>query len=133
MAGTGARTRIGEVRTVGIPVTDQDRAVSFYVENLGFEKRLDAAFGPGRRWVEVAPHGATTSIAVMSVPAGGAGVDTQIRLATDDAAAAHADLRARGVDTDEELLLVPIPMFAFRDQDGNRLVIVQQPGAGSRP
>ena len=48
-------TRITSVRTVAIPVSDQDQAVEFYVGTLGFEKRLDAAFGPGLRWVEVAP------------------------------------------------------------------------------
>jgi catechol 2,3-dioxygenase-like lactoylglutathione lyase family enzyme len=132
MAGAGAKIRIGDIRTVGIPVTDQDRAIGFYVETLGFEKRLDAPFGPGRRWVEVAPPGATTSIALVGVGEGTAGVDTQIRLTTEDAAAAHAGLHALGVDTDDELLLYPIPMFAFRDQDGNRLVIVEQPARGSR-
>ena len=54
-------------------------------------------------------------------------VDTQIRFTTDDAAEAHAELTARGVDVDAEILRYPVPMFAFRDEDGNRLVIVEQP------
>lgn len=121
-------TRITGVRTVGVPVTDQERALAFYVGKLGFEKRMDVPFGPGQRWVEVAPPGASTTIAL--VPAGeGApvGVDTGIRLVTGDAAADHADLRSRGVDADAELLDMggAPPMFTFRDQDGNRLVIVQ--------
>lgn len=69
----------------------------------------------------------TTSIAL--VPAGEelpAGVETGIRLTTEDAAALHADLLARGVDADELLRWEGIPpMFAFRDQDGNGLEIVE--------
>ena len=131
MAGPATRAQINDVRTVGIPVTDQDRAIAFYVDVLGFEKRMDVPIGQGQRWVEVAPPGAATSIALIGVRAGEAGLDTQIRLTTDDAAASHADLRARGVQTDPEVLRFPVPMYAFRDQDGNRLVIVEQ-ARGSR-
>jgi catechol 2,3-dioxygenase-like lactoylglutathione lyase family enzyme len=122
------RTRITDVRTIAVPVTDQDRALDFYVGKLGFEKRMDAVFGPGMRWIEVAPPGATTSIALATAREGvPAGVETGIRLTTGDAAADHADLRARGVDVDAEVLYMggAPPMFTFRDQDGNRLVIVQ--------
>jgi catechol 2,3-dioxygenase-like lactoylglutathione lyase family enzyme len=51
MSGT---TRITGVGSVGVPVTDQDRAVEFYVGQLGFEKRRDIPFGDGR-WIEVSP------------------------------------------------------------------------------
>ena len=95
------KTHITEVRTVAVPVTDQDRALEFYVGALGFEKRMDATFGGGRRWIEVAPSAATTTIALAPLgPDARAGVDTGIRLITEDAEADHADLRARGVDTD---------------------------------
>jgi len=50
-------TRITHVHTVGVPVTEQERALEFYVGKLGFEKRMDASFGPGQRWIEVAPPG----------------------------------------------------------------------------
>jgi catechol 2,3-dioxygenase-like lactoylglutathione lyase family enzyme len=124
--------RIMDIRTVAIPVTDQDRALDFYVGKLGFEKRMDASFGPGMRWIEVAPTGAATTIALAPPgPGQTPGVDTGIRLTTGDAAADHADLLARGVDADPELLRMggAPPMFTFRDVDGNRLVIVELPGA----
>ena len=57
-------TTITDVRTVGVTVTDQDDAIAFYVDTLGFEKRLDAPISPTMRWIEVAPPGATTSIAL---------------------------------------------------------------------
>jgi catechol 2,3-dioxygenase-like lactoylglutathione lyase family enzyme len=124
---TTRRTQITEVGTVGVPVTDQDRALEFYIEKLGFEKRLDVAFGQGERWVEVAPLGASTTIALVRAREGSpTGIDTQVRLTTGDARADHAGLRARGVDADAEVMPYPVPMFTFRDQDGNRLYIVQR-------
>jgi catechol 2,3-dioxygenase-like lactoylglutathione lyase family enzyme len=125
---TENKTHITELRTVAVPVTDQDRALDFYVGALGFEKRMDATFGDGRRWIEVAPSGAATTIALAPLPQEGtAGVDTGIRLVTRDAEADHADLLARGVDTDPEVLRfegVP-PMFSLRDPDGNLLYVVE--------
>jgi predicted enzyme related to lactoylglutathione lyase len=121
------RTRITQVRTVAIPVTDQDRAIAFYTEKLGFEVRIDGDFGPGQRWIEVAPAGGTTSVALVRAEGAPAGVDTGVRFSTEDAAADHAQLKAQGVDVDEELIQWPgvPPMFALRDLDGNRLVIVE--------
>ena len=114
--------------TIGIPVSDQERALDFYVATLGFEKRMDVTYGQGQRWLEVGPVGAATTIALMAVQGGAAtGVDTQVRLTSDDARADHADLRARGVDIDPEVMPYPVPMFSFRDLDGNRLIIVERP------
>jgi catechol 2,3-dioxygenase-like lactoylglutathione lyase family enzyme len=120
---------IGQLGTVGVPTTDQDKALEFYVEKLGFEKRRDLPFGPGMRWIEVAPAGSETSIALAPVRDGQpVGVDTGIRLSTNDAAGDHADMLAKGIDVDEAIMLmgngVP-PMFTFRDPDGNRLYVVE--------
>jgi predicted enzyme related to lactoylglutathione lyase len=116
--------------TVGVPVSDQDRAVEFYIDTLGFEKRRDAPFGDGR-WIEVAPPESATSIALVAERDGqSAGIDTGIRLASRDAEADHEALLAAGVDVESEIMrmgdFVP-PMFTFRDPDGNRLVVVEQP------
>lgn len=124
------QTRITEIGTVGVPVSDQERSLAFYTDQLGFEKRLDVPFGE-QRWIEVAPPGAATSVALVAatsdVPAG---VETGLRLTTTDADADHAALRAGGVDTDADVTRmgpdVP-PMFYLRDPDGNRLVIVERP------
>ncbi|MFC6883826.1 MULTISPECIES: VOC family protein [Actinomadura] len=125
MSGT---TRITQLATVGIHVADQEKAVEFYVRELGFEVRRDAPFGNGR-WIEVAPPGAATTIALVpeGAPAG-------IRLTTRDAGADHADLRARGVDADAEVMrmgpAVP-PMFGVRDPDGNHLILIEDSVEGS--
>jgi catechol 2,3-dioxygenase-like lactoylglutathione lyase family enzyme len=127
MPSTHTTTNINDVRTVAVPVSDQDRAIEFYVGSLGFEIRMDSSYGQGERWVEVAPHGATTSIALVRPGEDGrVGVDSGIRLATADAAADHAELRARGIDADAEILEYPVPMFTFRDPDGNTLYVVQE-------
>ena len=122
-------TRIQEVRTVSIPVGDVDRALDFYTTKLGFEVRLDVPYGDGKRWIEVAAPGASTSIALAPPgPGQHPGVDTGIRLTTADVEADHAGLKARGADVDAEILRWPNspPMFQVRDPDGNLLRVIQR-------
>ncbi len=127
---TTAASRIGitDVRTIGVPVVDQDRALGFYGGVLGFQTRLDAPF-PGGRWLEVAPPGATTTIALAATSGDStAGVDTGVRFSTADATADHTALAAAGVDVDDVLRFPGVPpMFSFRDPDGNTLYVVEQP------
>jgi catechol 2,3-dioxygenase-like lactoylglutathione lyase family enzyme len=123
-------THINKVGTVVIPVSDQDRAIAFYVDTLGFEKRADVPFGEGYRWVEVGPADAVTTIAIVPPPPGKptGNVETGIGLHTDDIDADHADLKARGVDVDAEISRMgdPVPpLFWFRDPDGNTLMVVE--------
>ena len=127
---TTAPSRIGitDVRTVGIPVADQERSLAFYSGVLGFETRMDSPF-PGGRWIEVAPPGAAATIALTATREGtSAGVDTGIRFTTRNATTDHAALAAAGVDVDAEVLRYPgvPPMFSFRDPDGNTLYVVEQ-------
>jgi predicted enzyme related to lactoylglutathione lyase len=129
MAETQSRTRISAVGRVCLPVSDHDRALDFYVGTLGLEKRVDVPFGEGDRWVEVAPAGAATTIALVpGRDETSPGTQSRIILDTDDIDAAHADLRDRGVDVDEQVARmgggVP-PMFWFRDQDQNVLMVVE--------
>jgi catechol 2,3-dioxygenase-like lactoylglutathione lyase family enzyme len=130
MAETETRTHITQVGTVMVPVSDQDRAIEFYVDKLGFEKRGDTRYGDGERWVEVAPPGAATTIALVPPREGpSTGIESGVGLTTEDVDAAHAHLRAQGVDADEEVLRMgdPVPpMFFFRDPDGNRLLIAER-------
>jgi catechol 2,3-dioxygenase-like lactoylglutathione lyase family enzyme len=119
---------IKEVGRVMVPVSDQDRAIDFYVEKLGFEKRADTPYGDGDRWVEVAPAGSAAALALVKPREGeSAGGDSRIALSTDDVDSVHSTLKDRGVDVDDVMRMgdpVP-PMFFFRDQDGNSLLIVE--------
>lgn len=128
MEKTATGTGLSQVATVMVPVNDQDEAIEFYVEKLGFEKRNDVPFGDGDRWVEVAPPGAATTVALVMPREGEAtGIETRVAFASTDIDADHAALRERGVDVDDEVMRMgdPVPpMFFFRDQDGNRLLAV---------
>lgn len=121
-------TTITDVRTVGVTVTDQDSALAFYVGQLGFDTRLDAPVSPTMRWVEVAPPGASTSVALTAAKTGGAvGTDTGVRFTVPDARAEHASTQASGVAVGDlvEWDDVP-PMYTFDDPDGNRFYIVEE-------
>ena len=121
-------TTITDVRTIGVNVSDQDDAIAFYVTTLGFEKLLDAEISPTMRWVEVAPHGATTSIALNAndgVP--DVAADTGIRFTVPDAEAEHAAMRERGVHVGDLMRLDGVPpMYTLDDPDGNRFYIVEE-------
>jgi len=129
MSDTQTQTNLTQVGTCMIPVKDQDQAIAFYTEKLGLELRADIPFGGSERWVEVAPAGAATTLALTSPRPGEAtGIETRIALSTTDIDADHADLKERGVDVDAEVMRMgdPVPpMFWFNDPEGNRLLIVQ--------
>jgi len=121
-------TRVGRVM---VPVASQDAAIAFYREKLGFELVADVPFGEGDRWVEVAPPGGGAALALVpSREQYPAGRSTGIALESRDARAAHADLKAKGVDVDTALMggdgTVPL-LFFFRDRDANTLMVVEQP------
>ncbi len=123
-------TQITKIANVIIPADDQDQALQFYTEVLGLEKRLEAPFGDGSRWIEVAPAGSDTVIAICppgpNVKAGGK--ETGVTLQTDDVDAYHAQLKQRGVDVDAEVSRFgdPVPpMFWFRDPEANNLQVIE--------
>jgi catechol 2,3-dioxygenase-like lactoylglutathione lyase family enzyme len=119
-------TKLGPVI---VPVSDQDAGIAFYTGKLGFSLVADVPMGPGERWIEVGPPGGGPSIS-LGPPRGDfqPGRSTGVTLLADDAAAVHADLKAKGVDVDEELIggdgTVPL-LFFFRDHEGNQLTIAQ--------
>lgn len=123
-------TKVKRVANVIIPVKDQESGLKFYTEKLGFEKRADMPFGPGLRWIEVAPAGAETTIAICppGPGVGAGGKDTGITLEAEDIDALHSQLKDLGVDVDAEIARygedVPA-MFWFRDTEKNSLSVVE--------
>jgi catechol 2,3-dioxygenase-like lactoylglutathione lyase family enzyme len=143
MTNTTAPTGIREIGAVFVPVADQDRSLAFFVDQLGFEKVADFPYGGNHRWIEVAPPGATNTIALVppSEGASAGGDVARCAFATADIEADHATLRARGVDVDAEIghtgtprsglvsstvsVRDPVPaQFFVRDPDGNRFLVV---------
>lgn len=115
------------VTVVSVPVSDQDRAKTFYVERLGFELLRDDASVPGLRWLQVKPPGATTSLTLVdwfdSMPAGSL---RGLVLAVDDLTAAYEHLAGNGVEFDTPPQHRPWANEAvLRDPDGNELVLQQ--------
>jgi catechol 2,3-dioxygenase-like lactoylglutathione lyase family enzyme len=144
VGNAASATNISQVGTVFVPVVDQERSLRFYVDKLGFEKRVDFVYGGSHRWIEVAPPGSAIAIALVPATEGApfAGDQAHCAFATTDIEADHDTLRSRGVDVDEGigragtsrtgLLSIDVtvadpmpPQFFFRDPDGNRFLIVE--------
>ena len=118
---------IGAITVVGIPVSDQDRALEFYSGRLGFTVQSDTPLpGAGERWIMLT-SGAGASIALVKASADApSGVETGIRFHTDDTTVTHAALLSRGVRVGEVLRWPGVPaMFQVFDGDGNRFEIVE--------
>ena len=119
------QTTITDIGAVGVPVSDQDKAVDFFVGTLGFEKRLDLRMANGFRWVTVAASGAGTSVALIA-DSEQVGADTGIRFMVPDAETEHTAMRQRGIEVGDLLRWPGVPpMYEFKDPDGNRFEIVE--------
>jgi len=126
---------------VGVPVSDVDRAKSFYVEQAGFVLDHDHTVSEEIRFVQLTPPGSACSIAL------GKGLTTMspgslqsLQMVVDDAAAARAELLGRGVEV-SELDVQPWGTFVyFSDPDGNGWALQELPswaasagGSGEQP
>ena len=124
---------ISRVQSIGVYVRDQQAALEFYRDQLGFEVRQDMPMGgPGSdRWIEVLPPGAETGI-VLSTPASMGGYAERIGtfsgyvLSTDDVQGTYDELSGRGVEFTAKPEAQPWGMMQaiFVDQDRNEFVLV---------
>ncbi|MFI0422392.1 VOC family protein [Spongiactinospora sp. 9N601] len=113
------------IRTVSVPVNDQDQALRFFVDTLGFTVVRDMPIPTGR-WIELAPGSDDVVVTLDQATGDVTRGSIIIRFTTDDAAAAHAALTDAGVDTDDIIAWPGVPpMFAFRDPDGNTFSITE--------
>ena len=117
---------ITHVKFVGIPVSDQDRALAFYTEKLGFEIATDQPMGPGQRWIELRVGSSTTRVVLFTPP----GHEDRIgsffngSLACDNVEATVRQLSQRGVEIAEGPSKQPWGTFAkIKDPDGNTFVL----------
>ena len=131
---TQAATTVSNIGVAMFAVADQDAALAFYTEKLGFEVRSDVRFGQHgeNRWLEVAPPGSVARLA-LNPPMGGEPGGGSIGVETPDVRGEHARLSAiGGIDLDPEPMRTPgAPLlFMLRDPDGNHVVVVEEPPAG---
>jgi predicted enzyme related to lactoylglutathione lyase len=121
-------TTVHNIGVTMFTVADQDAAIAFYTQTMGWELRTDVTFGEQgeNRWVEVAPAGSTARLALNPPmgpyqPGGGS-----IGVETPDVAAEHARLTALGVEADPPMEVPGSPkLFMMRDPDGNHIAVVQ--------
>ncbi|HEY4096863.1 MAG TPA: VOC family protein [Baekduia sp.] len=132
MSNSTQATTVSNIGVVMFTVADQDAAIAFYTEKLGYEVRSDSKFGENNdmRWVEVAPPGSTARLALnppMADQPGGGGIGVE----TSDVLGEHARLTAiGGIDLDQPMSAPGAPlMFMLRDPDGNTVVVVEAPPA----
>ena len=126
---------IKHIQSATVCVTDQDAALDFYTNKLGFEVREDAPFGQNSelRWIEVAPPGSQT-VLILAKGYGGCDPDrigrfSGIVFEAEDINATFEELQSRGVRFTEEPTMQDWGMIQaqFEDQDGNRFVMVSEP------
>jgi predicted enzyme related to lactoylglutathione lyase len=117
---------ITRIKFVGIPTTDQDRALKFYTEKLGFEVSTDQVFSEKQRWIELRIANSPTRV-VLFTPEGHEnriGTFFNGSFACDDVSATYRQLKARGVNFIKEPQKQPWGEFAmFQDPDGNQFVL----------
>jgi catechol 2,3-dioxygenase-like lactoylglutathione lyase family enzyme len=122
---------IAKIHSTMIAVSDQDKALDFYVNTLGFEKAMDSPMGPDMRWLTVVPPGATTQLVLADprmadpiVP----GRSTGITLTTPDIDTAYATYTGRGVNFKGPVEEMPWGQKAawFSDLDGNEFFLVEE-------
>jgi len=108
-----------KIELVSIPVTDTDRAIAFYTEQVGFTLDHDHRVSDKIRFVQITPPGSACSILVGQLSGMAPGSQQGLQCVIDDADAALAQLREAGVDAhgvDEQ----PWGRFVtFSDPDGN--------------
>jgi len=124
---------ITHIRVVTIAVRDQDKALDFYVNKLGFEKRADEPMGGGARWVEVAPPNAETVFVLAQGYGGGEaniGKFVGVVLATDNLEETYKTYAERGVHFTVPPKNEPWGKWAqFVDQDGTEFGLREEPKA----
>jgi lactoylglutathione lyase len=131
---TQTPTTVSDIGVAMFTVADQDAALAFYTEKLGYEVRGDVRFGENgeMRWLEVAPPGSRARLALnppMRDTPGGSAIGVE----TTDVLGEHARLTAiGGVDVDPEPMRSPgAPlMFGLRDPDGNHIWVVESSAGG---
>jgi len=117
-----------KLELVAIPVSDVDRAKSFYVDKVGFHADHDHKVSDEIRFVQLTPPGSACSIAfgkgISEVAPGSA---QGLQMVVDDVEAARAALIERGIETGE-IQDFPWGRFVFfSDPDGNGWAVQQLP------
>jgi len=124
---------ISHIHSTTVVVSNQDKALDFYVGVLGWEKTDDSPMGPNMRWITVRPKGAVTNIALAmpswftTKPSLEMGINTGISFSTSDLKSTYAELTKLGVKFKGEPEMMPWGKLGgwFVDPDKNEFFIAE--------
>ena len=116
---------IKQLKFAGIPTKDQDRALAFWTEKVGFRVATDQPMG-AQRWIELLIPGAETRV-VLFTPEGHedrVGSYFNGAFACDDVDYTYKQMSAKGVEFVSEPQKQPWGTFVkFKDSEGNLFVL----------
>ena len=117
---------IGFVKHVSIPIKDQDRALKFYTEKLGFVVTTDAPMGEGQHWIELDLPKGNTRIVLCTLEnhEDRIGTNQNIIFAADDVKKTYQELKEKGIEFITEPQEQPWGIFAvFKDSENNQFIL----------
>ena len=117
---------IRKIKFMSIPVRDQDRALQFYIDALGFTLVTDQPMGPGMRWIELRPPKGDAGIALFTAPGheDRVGTFTGISMECDDVQKTYEELRTKGVEFAKPPKRESWGVAAImKDSEGNQIVL----------
>ncbi len=117
---------IKQIKFISIPVHDQNRALDFYTEKLGFTIITDQPFDEKQRWIELRVPKAETRVVLFTPPGeeGRVGAMMNMSYACDDIDQTYEELKGRGVQFEGPPEEQPWGTYAmFQDSEGNRFVL----------
>ena len=117
-----------KLELVAVPVTDVDRAKTFYVEQVGFNADHDHRVHEALRFVQLTPPGSACSIVLgTGVTEMAPGSQRGLQIVVEDVAAARQQLLERGVDASDVDVQPWGSFVTFSDPDGNTWALQQLP------
>jgi len=117
---------IKRIKFIGIPVRDQDRALRFYTEKLGFRILTDQVFSESQRWIELSIPGAETGVVLFTPPGQEDRIGTFVNSSweVDDVGKTFAELQKNGVEFVGQPQKQPWGTFVMmKDSEGNQIVL----------
>lgn len=124
---------ISKIGQVMLYVNNQDEAVNFWRDQVGFNVVSDENDGQGVRWIEIAPSSEGTSF-VLHDKKLIASMEPELNLGTpsimfytSDVEALYEDYKSRGITVGPLVQLRTGSVFNFADAEGNYFAVMQQP------
>jgi predicted enzyme related to lactoylglutathione lyase len=117
---------INQIKFISIPVHDQNRALDFYTDKLGFTIITDQPFDEKQRWIELRIPKAETRVVLFTPDADRGRIGSFMNLSyhCDDLAVTYRELTERGVIFDGPPQKQPWGTYAiFKDSEGNSFVL----------